>query len=120
MIYSYRSFVLAVLLTSKVCAAAVEIPIVGLDKNHQTVTATLSESDYLKAFSNTITTIHDSTLSALEAREQNSSEAPEWMLRDVSVGIGLNFTAGLGPLYNISVAPRVRMCFSNSTHPKFP
>jgi hypothetical protein len=98
-----------------------ELPVVGLDRHHKEFAVSVSEQEYSGTLGRILTTVHDSALSALDEHERASSDRlPELMLRDVCVGVGLNFTIGLGPIYSVSAAPRVRMTFSNSTHPISP
>ena len=96
------------------------IPVVGLDKNQQEVSVAIPKEQFQKNFSQVVTTIQDSTLIAIENKERIDGSVSDWLLRDVVVGIGLNLTAGLGPIYHVTAAPRIRACFSNSTHPRFP
>lgn len=96
------------------------LSVVGLDQTHQEMNLTLSSEQYAETLSAIVSNVNDSTLSALQAKERAAQDSSYWMLRDVVVGIGLSFTAGLGPIYHISAAPRIRFCFSNSTHPKIP
>jgi hypothetical protein len=64
-----------------------------------------------------MTTVNDSTLPSLKAQERNAPPRSRWMLRDIVVGIGLSFSAGLGPIFSLTASPRLRFIFSNSTHP---
>lgn len=103
-------------------ANAEPVPVVGLDKNHQPRSASLPEAELSKLFGTLLDKVNGSTVAALEAREKTSapSKSAYWLLRDVCVGLGVTLTAGLGPIWSVSAAPRVRLGFSNSTHPKIP
>ncbi len=97
------------------------IPVVGLDQNHQPRSVNIPEEQYSQLYRELVGRVGASTLAALEAHEKtDAAKDTYWMLRDVCVGLGLNFSLGLGPIWSISAAPRVRLGFSNSTHPKIP
>lgn len=97
------------------------LPVVGLDREGKQVGVALESGEYARVLSDIVSTVHDSALSAL-GRQSSSSTAADtvWMLRDVVIGVGVTFSAGLGPIYSVTAAPRIRLCYSNSTHPKFP
>jgi hypothetical protein len=98
------------------------LPVVGLDREGKQVGVALESGEYARVLGDIVSTVHDSALSALGRQASSSSSAAdtEWMLRDVVIGVGVTFSAGLGPIYSATAAPRVRLCYSNSTHPKFP
>ena len=96
------------------------LSVVGFDQTHREMNLTLSSEQYAETLSAIVSNVNDSTLSALQSKERAAQDSSYWMLRDVVVGIGLTITAGLGPIYHISAAPRIRFCSSNSTHPKIP
>jgi len=101
------------LLTPTLCLAD-ELPIVGLDKNRQETIRSLSKEAYTRQFQSVIMTVHESTLPALRAQEKKS----RWMLRDVVVGLGMSVSAGIGPIWKATVSTAIKLCYSNSTHPK--
>jgi hypothetical protein len=97
------------------------IPVVGLDQNHQPQSVRIPEEQYTGLLRELAGSVSRSTLATLESRDKaDLAKETYWMLRDVCVGLGLNFSIGLGPIWSLSAAPRVRFGFSNSTHPKIP
>jgi hypothetical protein len=93
-----------------------ELPIVGFDKNHCQTDALLPKTHYKHLFRKIVTDMHDSAKPVLERQKKR----PGWMLRHVAVGVGVSATVGLGPIYSLTAKPRIRMVFSNSTHPEHP
>lgn len=93
-----------------------ELPIIGLDKNHQETVRSLSKEDYVQQFQATIMAVHESTLSTLQSQPKST----RWMLRDVIIGIGFSLNSDLGPIWKVTAESTVRLCYSNSTHPKIP
>jgi len=106
---------LIALVTPTLCFAD-ELPMIGLDKNHQETTRSLSKEAYTQQFRTVVMTVHESTLPALQTQEKKS----RWMLRDVVVGLGLSISAGIGPIWKATVSSAIQLCYSNSTHPKIP
>jgi hypothetical protein len=111
---------LALAVLSAAGARADSVPIVGLDRDHQPRSQAMSDAEFTKLYASLIQGVAPGTLASLEAREKTAAAATYWLLRDVAVGLGLNFSVGLGPIWSVSAAPRVRLGFSNSTHPKIP
>ena len=119
----YRFFLLSLMAAVPGFARADSLPVISLDANHNEKVTVVSTDDYTASLSQLITTIDSTTLSALESREHPRTQTgPKlvWMLRDVTVGLGTQLTAGLSHIWSVSFAPRVRFGFSNSTHPKIP
>jgi len=100
-------------------AGAEGIPVVGLDKDHHERAVIVSQQDYVTAVSDVINNVNQSTLLTLQRQDANQGKS-SWMLRDVCIGLGFSFEIGLGPIWSLTAAPRVRLGFSNSTHPKIP
>jgi hypothetical protein len=121
-----RFLALSLMTALPAVARAESLPVISLDSNHNEKVTAVSADDYTASLGQLITTINSSTLSALQSREnsgvQSATPAPKivWMLRDVTVGLGTQLSAGLSHIWSVSFAPRVRFGFSNSTHPKIP
>ena len=104
-------------------AQADTLSLISIGSDQKQSVTEVSPDDYQSSLSALVTTLHDSTLSVLQSRTKSSMPAgpkTQWMLRDVCVGVGTNFSAGLSHIWSVSFAPRVRFGFSNSTHPKMP
>lgn len=118
-----RKFLRGLLMAATVAGApasyAGKLPVVVMEKDKTMKVAKIEDSQFTQAVADVISSLTKSTHKVL--REQ-PAKAPEgdWFLRNVIVGVGLNFSAGFGPILKVSAAPRVRLCFSNSTQPRMP
>ena len=118
-----KSFFLLLSLTTVApgFAWADTLPVISLDANHNEKVTAVSSDDYTASLTQLMNTINASTLSAIQNREQNATQAAPktvWMLRDVTVGLGTQLTVGISHIWSMSFAPRVRFGYSDSTHPK--
>lgn len=90
-----------------------QIPVVGLTR-----TELVPVSDFEGSLKNAVETIQSSILPVLERHEKTPSL--NWSLQTIGVGIGASAQAGLGPIWNVSAAPRVRLVFTRSPNPVYP
>ena len=93
-----------------------EVPVIQLDRDGNPEQVKIDGKDYTARLKGVMQTFHDSALPALSSTEANNN----WMLRVVLVGVGVNTSFGLGPIFSIGAAPRVRLLFTNSTDPVLP
>lgn len=103
--------------------------IVGMDQDRSSVVKTVPRVAFQESLGAALTAIHQSILPTLNQTFEGSStlscsqtatEGSEWSLRTVGVGVGMSAKVGLGPIWNVSLAPRVRLIFTNSTNPVYP
>jgi len=102
---------------------AEKITVIGLNTLRQTVTQEVPADLYASVLNSAITSVHDSILPALEAQASGSRFADggkTWQLRTIGVGVGLTGEIGLGPIISLSLSPRLRLVFTNSTDPAYP
>jgi hypothetical protein len=53
-------------------------------------------------------------------KKHSVPESKPWGLQTIGVGIGASAQAGLGPLWNITATPRVRLIFTRGANPVYP
>jgi len=99
------------------CGCAQEgIPILGLDDNGRYIERYASDGELRNELMGVSTQVASSTFKALQSATQDQSGT----LRTVVVGLGFNFSGGLGDFVTLGVSPRVRFIFSNQKNPFLP
>ena len=116
---TFKAVMLSAMFLLPAMAQAESIPVVGLDKNNKEKAVMVTESEFMTVVGDVINSVNDSTIQTLQ-KQDSGAFVPYWMLRDVCVGLGFTFSAGLGPIWSMTAAPRVRLGYSNSTHPVIP
>lgn len=96
-----------------------QIYLIGRDALGASAVQTVSAETFRENLSHTFATVQDSLVPELETHaalpDKNVLE-----LRTVAVGIGLTGQIGLGPIFHISLTPKIRLVFSNSKSPVYP
>ena len=111
----FRDFTLLCILFLCGCNYFDGIPMIGIDANGNPAQAFAPESEYSKRLIAVASSVQDSTLPVLNQLEGHSA----WILRNISIGIGVNAEIGIGP-FKIGAFPRFRMVFTNSSEPSLP
>lgn len=75
---------------------------------------------YQDSLGTALSSVQDSILPALTLSTPATSVQPSWSMRTVGVGVGLSAQVGLGPIWNMTVTPHVRLIFTNSSNPVYP
>lgn len=107
--------------TGLLCALAfggcrhVDVPLVGLDEQGNSVSISMPAEKYGKNLSTAIASVHESVIPALAGRSERGGLA----LRTVAVGAGVSAEVGIGPL-KVGAFPRFRLMFTNSKDPATP
>ena len=99
---------------------AQEVPIVGMDKNHQAFVKFIPIKNFKSNIRTIAGSIHDSVLVALKNHNDEAANSPSWELQTIGVGVGVNAQIGLGPIWSVNITPRLRLIYSNSTNPVYP
>lgn len=96
-----------------------QLNVIGLDKNGNPGHVAVPESEYVERTTQVAEAFQDSALLALEKGSSDSQDEPQWMLRTLVVGVGVNMDIGVNDL-TVGVAPRFRMVFTNGTNTPIP
>jgi hypothetical protein len=96
------------------------ITVVGLDENHQALEKSVPFSHYQKSMSAVFSAVRDSVEPELESQSSRMPSRRRWELRTLAVGCAVTAQIGLGPIFNISATPRLRLIFTNTTSPVYP
>jgi hypothetical protein len=75
-------------------------------------------SSFQDSLKSALSSIQDSLLPVLETH--NTDHSLPWTVQTIGVGLGANAQAGLGPVWSISAAPRVRLVFTRGLNPIYP
>jgi hypothetical protein len=96
-----------------------QVPVIGLDENEAAVVNTIPLEKFQETMKTAFSAVQGSLLSVLDAHEA-SLKATSWRLQTIGIGIGLQGQLGLGPVWNITASPRLRLIFTNSNQPVYP
>jgi hypothetical protein len=110
-------FAIIAALLARVCLAGppdTPIPVLG-----QGQVSYVPASGYQQSLKTAFSTIQDSLLPVLEAHSAAVQPSP-WEVQTIGVGLGATMQAGLGPIWNVSAAPRVRLVFTRGLNPVYP
>lgn len=91
-------------------------PLVGLDKDGNTILARVNEEKYAENLADGLASVQESVIPALD---EKASGDTKWKLRTAVVGFGIRVQGGIGP-FTAGVTPRVRAAFANGANPPIP
>ena len=115
----HKRWIIAVLLCAAApmtgCNPESGIPVIGMDKNGNPGQVWIGGEDYTSRLGAVLTSVNDSVLPVVNAQSASKS----WMLRTVTVGVGVTTEVGIGP-WKVGAVPRARLIFSNSSDPTLP
>ncbi len=109
---------------------AAKVTVIGIDALGKAVGMDLPADRYQQSLAAGLSAVNTSirpALSEKSAQPERTSPATgpttgqkSWNLRTIGVGVGLKGEIGLGPLFSVSLSPRLRLIFTNSVEPIYP
>ena len=103
-------------LLATVPALAADLPVITQDDQGVPIETIVSRQEYTRRLARLVAATQESVMPALKAARERQG----WKLRTVVVGVGLNASLGLGPIFTLNATPRFRLGFSNNNDPAFP
>lgn len=100
-------------------AIAGQIYLIGMNASGGSMVQSMPAETFRQNLSTVFSAVQDSLMPKLNAQREQPQISPLEM-RTLGVGIGLTGQIGLGPLFQLSVGPKVRLVFSNSKNPVYP
>jgi hypothetical protein len=74
---------------------------------------------YTRFLTKALGTANDSLAPVLAKRGTPQAQS-NWGLNSIGVGLGVSGQIGIGPLFNITITPQLRLVFSDSKNPVYP
>lgn len=103
---------------------AEKVTVIGMDALDNAAGFDIPADQYRAALTSGLSAVNTSIRPALKARAPaaKAEGKPEktWNLRTIGVGVGLRAEFGLGPIFKVKLAPRLRLVFTNSLDPIYP
>lgn len=102
------------------------IPLLGVDRDRNSIVKVVPKDGFQQTLYSAISSVHDSILPTLEQSFEGGSSmtcskpSAGWSLRTVGVGVGMSAQIGLGPIWNMTVTPHLRLIFTNTKNPAYP
>jgi hypothetical protein len=99
-----------------------KVIVIGIDALGKSVGVDLPADRYRQSLVAGLSAVNSSIRPALSEKVAlpNPSSQKTWNLRTIGVGVGLKGEIGLGPIFSISLSPRLRLIFTNSVDPIYP
>jgi len=99
-----------------------KVTVIGIDALGKVVGVDLPADHYQQSLSAGLSAVNTSIRPALNEKvlQIKESSPKSWSLRTIGVGVGLKGEIGLGPIFSISLSPRLRLIFTNSVDPIYP
>ena len=97
-----------------------QLMVIGLNASGEAQAFKMPKTHFLKNIGLTVSTVQESVLPPLTTMSVPESLKPNSLeLRTIGVGVGLSGQFGLGPIFNVTFTPRIRLIFTNSTSPVY-
>jgi len=96
-----------------------QVYVIGVSANHTLVAEPLPVSNYTRFLTTALGSVNDSVAPVLSNRRVPQTQ-PRWGLNSIGVGLGVSGQIGLGPLFNMTITPQLRLVFSDSKNPVYP
>lgn len=99
-----------------------KITVIGLDAMGRATGIEIPAENYRQGLTAGISAVNKAIRPALNKTAAPLKEPVQktWNLRTIAVGVGLSGQFGLGPIFNVTLSPRLRLVFTNSTKPVYP
>ena len=96
------------------------ITVVGLDEDGRSLAKEIPLPAFRKTMRALVMAVNDSAQPILAKRSASVPINQIWALRNLAIGTTIGASIGLGPIWSIAGAARLRLVFSNSKNPVYP
>ena len=101
------------------------VAVLGLDQEGQAVTKWVPKKAFNEHLLASLNAVQDSLKPSLIKLDDNpylmnEKKFKAWELRTLVIGVGLSAQFGLGPLFSITLSPKLKLIFTNSRNPVYP
>jgi len=102
-------------------AAAIQtIYLIGRDSSGHSLVQSIPAATFQNNLTVVFSAVQDSLIPKLNTPQISEVLPGPLEMRTLAIGIGLTGLIGLGPIFHMSLTPKIRLVFSNSKAPVYP